>query len=198
MIIGNEVRKKALNIKLQEQYGFTLIEMMIVIIILGVLTMVIIPQVNVFRDDANLNTLKTNLSHMRRVIEIYYCHHNNIYPGQKKTNGIQDTSNPNEAASAFITQLTQYSDARGETKEIKDATHIFGPYIKKGVLPQNPFNDKNDITCDITTTDIAVMTSDGSTGWKFYSNTGVIIPNHGIQDPFVPMKVRHLPLEKLV
>ena len=52
-------RKK---LKLNEQSGFTLIEILIVVILLGILATIIIPQVSVSSDDAKLNTLRTNLS----------------------------------------------------------------------------------------------------------------------------------------
>ena len=67
--------------------GFTLIEMLIVIIILGILAMVIIPQITVSQEDAKVSTLKTNLTGIRSAIELYYAQHNNIYPGVKKTDG---------------------------------------------------------------------------------------------------------------
>ena len=57
-----------LNKNNQNQDGFTLIEILIVVILLGILATVIIPQVNVSSDDAKMNTLKTNLSHMRNAM----------------------------------------------------------------------------------------------------------------------------------
>jgi len=45
--------------------AFTLIEMLIVIVILGILAMVIIPQISTSTDDAKLSTLQTNLNSMR-------------------------------------------------------------------------------------------------------------------------------------
>ena len=67
--------------------GFTLIEMLIVIIILGILAMVIIPQITVSQEDAKMSTLKTNLAGIRSAIELYYAQHNNTYPGVKKVDG---------------------------------------------------------------------------------------------------------------
>ncbi len=64
--------------------GFTLIEMLIVIIILGILAMVIIPQITVSTEDAKVSTLKTNLGGIRSAIEMYYAQHNQTYPGVKK------------------------------------------------------------------------------------------------------------------
>ena len=55
--------------------AFTLIEMLIVIVILGILAMVIIPQISTSTDDAKLSTLQTNLSSMRNSVELYYALH---------------------------------------------------------------------------------------------------------------------------
>ena len=66
---------------LKEQAGFTLIEMLIVVILLGILAMLIIPQISVSTADANINTLQSNLASMRNAIELYYHQHNEVYPG---------------------------------------------------------------------------------------------------------------------
>lgn len=157
--------------------GFTLVEMLIVVIILGILAMIIIPQISISTDDAKLSSLQTNLSAMRGAIELYFHHHNGAYPGQKKTDGSGgDVATPAEASTAFLEQLTRYTSVAGEVSVNKDATYKYGPYIKAAVLPMNPFNDKTDVLCDILTTDITARNSSATnTGWKFYSQTGVFI-----------------------
>ena len=71
----------------RDQKGFTLIEMIIVVIIMGILAAVIIPHISMSTEDAKLNTLKTNLSSLRSSIDVYYAQHNQNYPGAVKTNG---------------------------------------------------------------------------------------------------------------
>ena len=56
---------------LKNQAGFTLIEMLVVVIILGILAMIIVPQISVSTDDARLNSLQTNLNSIRSAIEVY-------------------------------------------------------------------------------------------------------------------------------
>jgi len=152
-----------------------------VVILIVILATIIIPQVMVSRDDAKLDTLKANLSHMRSIIELYYYQHNNTYPGFNKING-HASEDPNDAVSGFTQQLTRYTDIDGQVKKENDATHIYGPYITGGKLPENPFNNKNDLTCDITTADTTARSSDGSTGWKFYAQTGILMANDGDHD----------------
>jgi len=67
----------------QKQAGFTLIEILIVVILLGIIATIIVPQVTMSSDDTKLATLKTNLSNMRDAIRLYYYHHGNTYPGVK-------------------------------------------------------------------------------------------------------------------
>ena len=71
-----------LNLKLNKQAGFTLIEMLIVVLLLGILAMLIIPQISVSTDDARQNTLHSNLGTMRNAIELYY--HQHMRPIQAK------------------------------------------------------------------------------------------------------------------
>ena len=161
--------------------GFTLIEMLIVIIILGILAMIIIPQISVTTDDAKLNTLRTNLNSMRSSIEIYYAQHSNTYPGD----GVPATkpADVTTAAHAFVAQMCRYTDGSGNISNTKDTTYKFGPYIKGGALPDNPVNSTNDVTVDTTETDITVKASGGAgTAWKFYAKTGVLMAADGTHD----------------
>ena len=167
--------------RFQNRPGFTLIEMLIVVIVLGILAMIIIPQITVSTEDARANTLKTNLSAMRNAIELYYHQHGQIYPGMKKTDGTgTDVATVAEAATAFVDQLTTYTEASGKAAgDSATLTNPVGPYIKGGKLPMNPFDEDKDVKCDITTTDITTRTPDSSTSWLFYTKTGVLIANDG-------------------
>lgn len=160
--------------------GFTLIEMLIVIVILGVLAMIIIPQITVSTEDAKVSTLKANLTTMRSAIEFYYSQHSNTYPGAIKTDGSAASGTVAEAQTAFANQLTLYSDSTGKTSVDKTGLTgtVYGPYLKNAALPKNPFTDTNDITADITTIDITTKSADtGTKAWKFYVKTGILIAN---------------------
>jgi general secretion pathway protein G len=168
----------------KDSSGFTLIEMLIVVIILGILAVIIIPQINVLSEEARLNTLKTNLKTVRKAIELYYHQHNNTYPGAVNMNGSGETPADANLPETFVYQLTRYTQLNGKTKGNKTALTppIFGPYLKTTTLPENPYNNANTVTCDITVTDVTTRTaapSDG-TGWKFYVNTGVFIANDSV------------------
>ena len=168
--------------KLKDQSGFTLIEILIVVILLGILATIIIPQVSVSTDDAKLNTLITNLSQMRNSVEVYYYQHSNAYPGAAVPATVP-AGECGTTALAFICQLTRYTDASGNIANAKTATYKFGPYIKGGALPLNPFNSKSDVTLDTTETSIMVKASGGAnTGYKFYAITGVLMAADGAHE----------------
>lgn len=106
----------------RDQKGFTLIEMIIVIIIMGIMAAVIIPQVSMTTEDAKLNTLKTDLTALRNAVEIYYVQHDNTYPGTKSITG-GTPADAAAAATAFVQQLTRYTE--------KDGTYL----IRKRLTP---------------------------------------------------------------
>jgi prepilin-type N-terminal cleavage/methylation domain-containing protein len=166
---------------IKNQSGFTLIEMLIVIIILGILAMVIIPQISVSTGDAKVNTLRTNLSTVRNAIELYYHQHDQTYPGAVLVTGAGAVTTVAEAQAALVAQLTQYTELSGEANGDSTAltAPIYGPYLKTVALPENPFNASNVATCDITTTNVTTRLAvpGDATGWRFYVQTGVFIAN---------------------
>ena len=167
--------------KLKNQAGFTLIEILIVVILLGILATILIPQISVSTQDAKLNAVKSNLSSLRSAVELYYYQHSSTYPGQNDITG-SGTSNAATAGVAFLQQLTRYTATDGTVSDTKDTTHAYGPYVKGNNLPANSFNDLNTVLCDGTETDITARSSDGTTAWKFYTQTGVLMSNDGDHD----------------
>src|SRR3989337_3701409 len=96
--------------RLRDQGGFTLVELLVVVIILAVLAAMVIPQLRSSSQDAKLSALDTDLSAMRSSIELYYHQHNSAYPGViRQHNGVAHTSTED----AFVKQLTYCSDSAG-------------------------------------------------------------------------------------
>lgn len=163
--------------------GFTLVELLIVVIILAILAAIVIPQFSSSTEDAKLSSLQTTLSTMRGSIELYYNQHGGRYPGAyKETDGTTASATAADVQTAFVAQLTQYTDANGKISATKDATYKYGPYLKSATLPKNPFvaNATNAIAVlgDIAATTITTAsTADGTSGWKFYVKLGRFIAN---------------------
>jgi len=153
------------------QTGFTLVELLIVVIILGILAAIVLPQFTSTTDDAKVGALDANLSTLRSAVELYYQQHG-AYPS-----AAGDGTNAANTAAAFTSQLTQYSTIAGAVALTKDATHIYGPYLKKATLPPEPVSSL--ATVEISTTGTLGMTATGATtgGWKFDNKTGQLIAN---------------------
>lgn len=119
--------------------GFTLVELLIVIMILGILAMLILPRITDSTQDTKEAVLKTNLLNWRNVIEGYYIQHGETYPGAVKTDGSGDpTVNADEARIANREQLKKYTNKVGGLSKNLDRTNYpFGPYYPMG-LPRNP------------------------------------------------------------
>ena len=167
--------------RLSGRSGFTLVELLIVVIILGVLAAIAIPQFSTSSEDAKLSAIDTDLSHLRNAIELYYHQHRGVYPGAKRETDGSDVANATQATAAFVAQLTLYSAVDGTTDAEKDSTFKYGPYLRKGI-PVNPFNGLSTVVCDIAETDISVAASGGTAGWKFYTQTGRLIADDGDHD----------------
>jgi len=164
----------------KDQSGFTLMEILIVVILLGILAMVVVPQITISSEDTKASTLQSNLSQMRSLLEIYYAQHLEKYPGV--VDDADGDGAPSDAAATFVNQLTLYTKPSGESSKTDRANFVLGPYIKSNVLPPNPFNNKNTIVIDTTTTDLTARTvvdSDKSHGYKFFTQTGILIACDG-------------------
>ncbi len=163
-------------IKTAVQRGFTLVELLIVVIILAILAAIIVPQFTAATDDANQAAYDTNLANLRAAIDLYRQQHNE-YPGAVVSTGAGcPTGSTNVTGAigepAFIAQLRNYTNAAGVACTGTDATFRYGPYLKDDV-PINPLGTSNAV--NVIALGILGITTDGNGGWKFDSVTGEFI-----------------------
>lgn len=182
-------KSKFAAMEIWKQKGFTLIEILIVVMVLGILAMIIVPQISVSTQDAKESTLVTNLSALRNSIELYYLQHNNTYPGANTSAGGVASTVAATAAADLVLQMTQYTDVNGIVKTVYDTatagglTAKFGPYLRSTTLPPNPFNDKTTVVCDIAIDVITTRDPSGTqAGWMFYTKTGNLVADDGAHD----------------
>lgn len=78
----------------QVRKAFTLIEILIVVIILGILAAIVVPQFTSATEDAQLSSAKSTLQTIRSQIELYRVRNNGAYPAFPFANedGWGDTS----------------------------------------------------------------------------------------------------------
>lgn len=110
--------------------GFTLVEILIVVIILGILASIIIPKFSTATVEARENMMRENLRILRTQIATYRAQHWDISPGYDAG------GNPDEQA--FIDQMTMFTDEDGNTDAIASAVFRYGPYMSE--IPENPLN----------------------------------------------------------
>jgi general secretion pathway protein G len=138
--------------------GFTLVEILIVVIILGILAAIVIPQFTNASQDARKSNLASQVQTLKSQIELYKLQHKDAVP---------DISTKWDA-------LLYYSDINGDVSgqltQPDNTTvppHNLGPYMQ--AAPTNPLTASSAVA--------ALGSPDGTHGWTFDKVTGVI---HGI------------------
>jgi general secretion pathway protein G len=112
--------------------GFTLVEILIVVVILGILAAIVIPQFTNASEAAKGSSLQSQLQTIRSQLELYQVQHNGNYP-VTGTDGA--AGQPPE-----WDVMTQKTDVDGTV--LADQTQEGnGPYLQQ--CPTNPFVDSN-------------------------------------------------------
>lgn len=64
----------------RRQHGFTLVEILIVVVILGILAAIVVPQFVNATEEASKKAALNEVLKLRRVIEVYQVRNNNVLP----------------------------------------------------------------------------------------------------------------------
>ena len=108
----------------KRNYGFTLVEILIVVIILGILAAIVIPQFSDASSDAKDSSLASNLRALRAQGELYKAEHGDVYPWE-------DADGALDSDDEIMRKLTTMTTVDGE------ADGTLGPYMQS--VPLNPF-----------------------------------------------------------
>jgi len=132
--------------------GFSLLELVVVVVIIGIIAVIAIPRMSRGSAGAADAALAGDLAVLRNAIDLYHVEHPGLYPTKAK----------------IVDQLTQYTDASGNTQSTKDSTYIYGPYLRK--VPPLPVGSRKGAT--------GISDSDGAgVGWIYDETTGAIRAN---------------------
>jgi general secretion pathway protein G len=133
--------------------AFSLIELVIVIVIIGIIGAIAIPRMSRGAQGAADGALIANLARLRNAIDLYQAEHAGNYPDLVTNQG---------------TALTQYTDDSGTIVAAKDATHIYGPYLRS--IPPLP------VGADKGKTSFIAAYASGN-GWVYVQTGGVLTAN---------------------
>ena len=131
---------------MRKNKGFTLVEILIVVVILGILAAIVIPQFSDASTQSKVSSCRSSLQSLRSQIQLYKIQHND---------------NPPTLAD-FEDQMTTYTDASGDTNATRTAVYQYGPYIQ--MVPFNPWNDSQTVAAADAT----------GVGWVYDETTGNI------------------------
>lgn len=136
----------------QTRRAFSLIELVIVIVIIGIIAAIAVPRMSRGAAGANDAALRADLATLRSAIDLYQTEHEGLLP----------------TVAGITLQLSTYSDILGNTQATKDATHIFGTYIR--AIPAQPVGARKG-QVGIAAADAAAI------GWLYNGTTGAITAN---------------------
>jgi prepilin-type N-terminal cleavage/methylation domain-containing protein len=139
-----------------QRTGFTLVEVLIVVVIMAILAATIIPQFTDSTKDAKASTSRFNLHTLRSQIELYRTQHNGTAP------------------TATLVELTQSTNAAGLAGT--GSLFPYGPYIRE--IPKNPFTNDDDVKPVSTNPPVVGDVTSGGGGWLYHAATGGIWIDH--------------------
>ena len=147
--------------------GFTLIEVLIVVVILGILAATVLPQFASSTANAKESALRADLAQIRSQVTMYKFQHDGAFPSGTADN--------------VVKQLTLASNLAGDTAPPGTAGYPYGPYLM-AQFPTNPYNGGTGVLVKataISSTDIdtAATQGDAKVGWIYSTLTGQVIAN---------------------
>lgn len=124
--------------------GFTLVEILIVVVILGILASIVIPKFANATEDSRVTATQMNLRHIRMQVERYRVEHGGHNP----------------ALATFEEQMTLATNIQGQSAALGTSGYNLGPYLKS--IPVNPYTGAAEIGAGAV----------GDSDWYYNETTG--------------------------
>ena len=137
--------------------AFTLVEVLIVVIVLGILAAITVPQFSTASSDANLSSLTTDLQIIRGQLQLYKVQHGDTWPTSANF-AAQMTGSTDITGAVASTQSTSQPSGNGNS-------YPYGPYLQ--ATPKNPYTGTNTVGA----------AANYSTAWYYDSTTGTFKAN---------------------
>jgi general secretion pathway protein G len=141
--------------------GFTLVEVLIVVVIMAILAATIVPQFSNSSNDAKVSSAKFNLHTLRSQIELYKSQHSGALP------------------SLTLAELTGTTNSSGTVGT--GTAFPYGPYI--AAVPSNPITSSNTVVAGPAAGAVPTTVTAGA-GWQYDTGTGKIFFNDNTLFPF--------------
>lgn len=138
--------------------GFTLIELIIVLVIVGILAAVAVPKFADLGNRAKFAAIKGTVGNVRSALSV------------AKANNLINASN---TANAYWPYLTQLDESTSASTIGNDSCPL------DSVMPENPFFTANGNLVEAATgAEAAARTADGTgAGWRYYEGSGIFYAN---------------------
>ena len=133
--------------------GFTLVEILVVVTILGIMGAIVIPQFSNASTETRIVTVQADLKTIRSQLQVYAAQHKANLP----------------SVATFESQLTLASDADGVTADPGTPGFPFGPYMSQ--IPLNPYT----LTRTLGAGEV------GTSAWYYNEATGDFHANNSVQ-----------------
>ena len=135
--------------------AFSLVELVIVLVIIGIVAAIAVPRITRGATRASAVALRSDLATLRNAIELYRAEHEGTFP----------------AVARFVDQMTKFSNLAGNAFSANpDVANgvVLGPYLK--AIPPLPVGARRGAT------GVAAVSADG-VGWIYTEATGRIRAN---------------------
>lgn len=163
-----------MGLSLVRKLGFSLVELVIVVMIIGIIAAIAVPRISQAANTAPEKALRGNLRTLRTVIDLYAAEHVGAYPGYHKIDGKQKGDGDEED---FYAQLLECSTETGVTGSCTPP-RVFGPYLRE--IPRLNVGKNAEEKADEVKfkTEVPLQEHEGDhTGWIYNPENGEIIAN---------------------